>query len=336
MPSRSNRNLVAAAFVVVVGVGLGSASPALAQGDARAAYQRGQEAYNQGRYEDATREFQAAYDIDPRPALLYNLAQSLERSGKLVEAVDALNRYLAAAQDAPNRAEAQLKLRNLQDRLDRTSIRIAYEAPGAAIAVDNQQWGLTPRPDPIRVSPGTHTVRVTRDGYSPFSARVIVPAGQVLDVEVTLEEAVGAGAGGAGAGGGGEGGGGEGGAGGGGEGGGEGAGEGAGVTEEEGGSLLPLILLAGGGALVAGGAVVGFLALGAANDAPASTGVEADQARTLALVSDVLVGVGVVTAAVGAYFMFFSGETDPQAAGSVQVMPAVAPTFAGAAATVRF
>ena len=79
----------------------------------------------------------------------------------------------------------------------------------------------------------------------------------------------------------------------------------------------------------------GVLALGAAGDAPAATGSKADEARTLALVSDIAIGLGIVAAGIGAYLFFFA-DGEESAEGSVQVGPVFDENFAGAAAAIRF
>jgi tetratricopeptide (TPR) repeat protein len=60
-------------------------------------------AYDAGDYEAAAREFEAAYRIDPQPAMLYAWAQSLRRAGRCAEAIAVYRRNLATD---PNEAQA--------------------------------------------------------------------------------------------------------------------------------------------------------------------------------------------------------------------------------------
>ncbi|HJL01669.1 MAG TPA: tetratricopeptide repeat protein [Polyangiaceae bacterium LLY-WYZ-15_(1-7)] len=53
-------------------------------------------------FEDALREFEAAYRLSGRPELLYNIGLSLERLGRWREAADAHGRFIEAAPDNPN------------------------------------------------------------------------------------------------------------------------------------------------------------------------------------------------------------------------------------------
>ena len=50
--------------------------------------------YDRGAYEDAVREFEAAYAMQPRPELLFNLYSAHERAGHAASAADYLTRYL--------------------------------------------------------------------------------------------------------------------------------------------------------------------------------------------------------------------------------------------------
>lgn len=58
-------------------------------------WQEGQRLYYNGRYAEAAVEFERAYGAIPAAAALYSAALSYERAGKAVEAVRALERYLA-------------------------------------------------------------------------------------------------------------------------------------------------------------------------------------------------------------------------------------------------
>jgi tetratricopeptide (TPR) repeat protein len=81
--------------------------------------------YDDGRYEDASREMLAAYDLRPLPDLQYNVAQCYERLNKLEPAASAYETYLKGKPDAPDRA-------NVQARIDNLKARARAEAAGQA------------------------------------------------------------------------------------------------------------------------------------------------------------------------------------------------------------
>ncbi len=82
-------------------------SAAEAPDEARAHYQLGATAYHEGRYDEAAREFQAAYDLDPRGPLLLNIAQAyrLRTPRDCGEALRHYELFLAAQPNASEKPE---------------------------------------------------------------------------------------------------------------------------------------------------------------------------------------------------------------------------------------
>ncbi len=151
--------------------------------EARTLFVRGQSSYNVGNYEDAIRDWGAAYAIDPRPLIQYNLSQAYERLGRLVEAIDALDRFIAEAPPGdPVYSEANARLASLRQRLSLTGVRILGGPDGGRIQVDGRDWGVTPRPDRISVEPGQHTITIEYPSGQRFRSTVAVPGGMVVDV----------------------------------------------------------------------------------------------------------------------------------------------------------
>ncbi len=297
---------------------------------ARELFQKGQAAYRRGDYDEAITHWEAAYRADPRPLILYNISQAYERLGKLSEAVDALERYLREADAAdPNQSDARARLSAIRERLARTGVRIQGAPEGAAIYVDEKLWGRAPRPDPIRLEPGSHRVRVQLEGYETFRASVVVPPGEQVDVQVEMPERA------------------------------TSSDTGARETREaspqrsqgtpparpggsasSGSSLLPVLLMAGGGVLVVGGGIVGYLALDKAAGAETAPDFDevAGQARTLALISDVTLWPGLALAATGAVLLVLQGGDSGERPDGVawRAAPMAAPGVLGASLRGRF
>ncbi|MCA9601699.1 MAG: PEGA domain-containing protein [Polyangiales bacterium] len=300
---------------LVLGMLLFGTATAAAEGpDAKALFVAGQEAYNQGDYETAEAKWAAAYAKDPRPLLQYNLGNVYERLSRLGDALAAYEKYLATAPDDDDvrRAEVSAKVERIRSRLKETGIVVSGAPDGSEILIDGNTWGLTPRPDPIPVQPGSHNVTLKNAHYEDFTAVVSVGAGKKLEVTATMapkpDETV------------------------------------ATAASDEGADkpfpIVPVALMAGGGAVFVGGLVVGILASGKASDSKTGDDGDADSARTLALVADITMGVGIAAAGVGLVLLLLDGgdaETPPTGEGTgVAVAPVVTPTFAGATATLRF
>lgn len=278
-------------------------SPASAQ-DARELFTQGQAAYETGDYESAVRSWQQAYDLDPRPLLQYNLAQAYERLGQLDRAVAAYRVYVDNTPgDDPRAQNARARIASLEQRVGQTSIRLTGGLEGAAISVDGADRGRLPRPDPLRVEPGSHRIVVTAPGYEDFVSVVAVSAGQTAEVPVEMRPRE--------------------------------AGESPQTRSASTGvSTVGIIVTAAGGAILIAGGVTGGLALAAVDDAPNAESPRIDEARTLALVTDVLLPLGVAAAATGAILMFVLQDAD--GGESASITPVVGPDYAGVVAEGHF
>ncbi|MGE0789015.1 MAG: tetratricopeptide repeat protein [Sandaracinaceae bacterium] len=283
---------------------LATAPSAAQEDEARELFTQGQAAYETGDYDTAVQSWERAYQIDPRPLLQYNLAQAYERLGQLDRAVAAYRVYVNNTPGDDQRAQnARARIASLETRLTNTSIALTGGVEGARVTIDGQDRGLLPHPDPFRVEAGNHRIVIRADGYEDFVSTVAVSAGQAASVPVEMRAGTTGGAS-------------------------DGGGGGGGI------SPIGVGVAAGGGAVLIAGAITGGLALAAAGDAPSATSSQADDARTLALVTDILIPTGAVIAAVGIVLMFVLD--DGGSGGSAQVVPVVGPDVAGAVFNTTF
>ncbi len=303
--------------VLVFGLVSLVAVSASAQEDAKTLFRQGQTAYQQGDYELSIEKWSAAYKLDPKPLIQYNLSQAYERLGRLVEAEKSLELYLRdAAADDVYQADARAKRDAIRRRLENTGIQIVDAPDGAKIMVNETSWGLTPRPDMIRVAPGNHTVWLKKDGYEEFRAVVSVTAGKVVTVNASmitqktttppaLEQD-------------------------------KETGSGMVVEKEKPFPWLEVGLMGGGGLVAVTGLVVGLAAVSAAGDEVDGTD-EAKKLKGQALVGDIMVVVGVAAAATGAALLIFGGDDDETVSeGTAVVAPYVGPTGGGVTAAMSF
>ena len=93
-----------------------TALPAAAQEDdeARVHFRLGRAYYDSGRFEEAAREFQQAYDLSQRATLLYNVFIAWRDAGQLGPAIEALELYLARVPDAPERDNLEARLASMR------------------------------------------------------------------------------------------------------------------------------------------------------------------------------------------------------------------------------
>lgn len=277
------------------------AQPVASGDDARALFQRGQAAYSQGDYEGAASLWERAYGLDPRVGLQFNLSQCYERLGRLEEAARSLQTYVDGTNPEDERLPgARARLAAIRERIARTAVRLEGGPEGAVLFVDGQDRGRLPRPDPLLLAPGSHEIRVTAPGFVPFASTVSVPAGQVVDVGIVMTR-----------------------------------------VPTSGGEpgIASLALLGGGVAVLATGLVIGGVALNDAGNVPSATSSQASNARSLALVSDILWPIG-AAAIVGGLVWLIVDVTTPVGAGgdrtAFQLVPLVGPGVGGAVGSVRF
>src|SRR5262245_22970381 len=74
---------------------------------ARDHYRKGTSAYEVGDYDEAIREFAAAYKLKSDPVILFNLGQSHRLAGHSEDALRSYRVYLSRVPNAPNRAEVE-------------------------------------------------------------------------------------------------------------------------------------------------------------------------------------------------------------------------------------
>jgi tetratricopeptide (TPR) repeat protein len=198
------RSLVA--ILAVLGL-LGSASIALGEDaeEARRHFEKAELAYKLGRYAEAIASYEAAYKAMPEPAFLFNVAQAHRQQYQIDRKPHhihkALSLYKAYLRDSPEAKNRQVVLK-LVDELKgilsdiearsqaapakATTLVLRSEgALGASVRLDGKPIGTIPLSK--EVSPGTHTIEATRDGYAPWSTIVTVAAGSQLEVPVLLQ-----------------------------------------------------------------------------------------------------------------------------------------------------
>ncbi len=91
-------------------------TPAFADKDkALEFFDRGTTAYNLGRFEEAIRWYEKAYEEEPQPAFLFNLAQSHRQLGRCERAAFFYRRFLSEDPATPAREEVEARIAE-QDR----------------------------------------------------------------------------------------------------------------------------------------------------------------------------------------------------------------------------
>jgi len=105
--------------------------------------------YGVGRFQQAAEEFQEAFRLSNRPALLYNVYVAHRDAGNMGEAAIALSQYLAQVPDAPDRVNLRARLevmeRDVADAQNEVPVDPDPETPPAEEA-EQQPYALPPSP----------------------------------------------------------------------------------------------------------------------------------------------------------------------------------------------
>lgn len=202
---------VAAAFAGVLspGVVLAQAAPEKSEApDARLYFNAGARAYAAGKYAAAIRAFEEAYRIQPRPGLVFSIAQAHRRQyfidkskENLVEAIQHYRKYLELEPDGARRGDAAEALSELEPFSNKlapsdvasvqaakpaTQLMISSPIDDVTIALDGNPAGTLPYI--AQVTPGVHNVTLTAAGYLEYRRDVRVLDGSVVPLDVTLQE----------------------------------------------------------------------------------------------------------------------------------------------------
>ncbi len=165
--------------------------PALAPKDpkdeARAHFDQGKKLSTEGVWPAALAEFLASRELYATWGNTLGAASALRKLARFDEALDMfeiLLRDFAAAVPADVRVAAQREVIELRELVG--TIEIEQAELGAAITVDARSRGEYPAPSPLRVGAGTHIVRVSKEGFEPFEARLDVAGKQTERVVAKL------------------------------------------------------------------------------------------------------------------------------------------------------
>jgi hypothetical protein len=92
---------------LVLALRVARAQPTHDKAAAQKAYAEGQASYNAGDFRTAAQEFELAYDKDPDPVYLFNVAQAYRFGKQCRAAAESYKRFLDAAPTAPNKDKVQ-------------------------------------------------------------------------------------------------------------------------------------------------------------------------------------------------------------------------------------
>lgn len=155
---------------------------------ARAAYSAGQEAYAAGQYAAAEAHFGLADSLLPAVQAKYWRAMSLDQLGNVPAALAAFQLVLASPEKSQLGPEKVAHAEARQQALAATPAELVLTTtpPGARVNVSGVEV-KAPTPLTLRLAPGRHVVRVWLDGYEPQEIEINATPGAKLTPTITLQ-----------------------------------------------------------------------------------------------------------------------------------------------------
>lgn len=154
--------------------------------EAKARFERGMALFDRKVWDAALVEFLESRAAYATRSNTQNAAICLRNLNRFDEALDM---FEALVKEFPNlsptdRAAVEKEIAELQQLV--ATLEIRTQESGALITVDGRERGTTPAP-PLRVSAGTHVLRVYKEGFAPVEKRVEIAGKQTLAVDAKLE-----------------------------------------------------------------------------------------------------------------------------------------------------
>lgn len=147
-------------------------------------FERGVAFAEESRWNDAIRELEAARDLRPTAAVVFNLGMAYRAVGRMREAITAFGVYLDTSTGVPaaTRARVEQLVRELLPSLGRLTVSI--EPAGAVVAVDGV--AVAPGEGGQVVDPGRHTVTASSDGFQTVTRTETFSPGGTTHLELVL------------------------------------------------------------------------------------------------------------------------------------------------------
>jgi hypothetical protein len=171
----------------------GAAATGAQMARAKELFRKGNELLDVGDTERALEQFRLSRDELPSPQNTRNAAYCLHLLQRWDEALELYEQLLTdfrANLSADELDKLSIAMRELRTKVG--NLRVSSNVAGEVL-VDGRARGRLPLQSPVRVLPGSRTLRVIKDGYAPFEKVIEVAAQQDLAVDARLRPLEGAG-----------------------------------------------------------------------------------------------------------------------------------------------
>ncbi len=151
-------------------------------------FDEGNDLFGQQAHAPAIEKYQAALKLWDHPLIRFNLAVTLIRLDRALEAYDELEKALRYG-DKPFKPELYRQALDYQIVLKGRVgyIEVSCDQPATSITIDGKQWFDCPGTQKKRVPAGEHTVIGQKDKYVPVTRRLVVAGDKTSAEKIKLE-----------------------------------------------------------------------------------------------------------------------------------------------------
>lgn len=154
--------------------------------DAKASLAEGDKAAKSKDWAKAAGAYEAANKAAPSSEALDGLANAHYQGGQLGDAFTEYSEWIEkyGGANAAKKKNAENRIKDIAGRTG--AVQLNVSEPGAAISVDDKPAGTSPLAGPLRLTPGAHKIKVTKDTFLPFEAPANVSLGGVVVLDAKL------------------------------------------------------------------------------------------------------------------------------------------------------
>lgn len=157
--------------------------------EARQRYDKGKQLYSDGAFDAALAELQRSYKLAPSYKILYNIALVQRARNDFAGALQAYEKYLkdgGKELTAARKAEVQKELDTLRGLVAKAEIKTSV--PDADITVDDVPIGKSPITGFV-LNPGSHRIGASKEGRQSAVKVINVAGGDSVTVDLELADA---------------------------------------------------------------------------------------------------------------------------------------------------
>lgn len=159
-------------------------------GPAKTEYDLGKILYRDGDFAGAVVKFSHAHELSNDPRLLWNIAACEKNLRRYVRVLALLERYKSDGKDVLSEADQQ-EAQGLIDAIKPfiSTVTVVVNEPDAEVSIDGQAAGKTPLAEPLKVDMGNRLFKVAKPGFGEQTRTEKLAGASVvtLDFQLTKE-----------------------------------------------------------------------------------------------------------------------------------------------------